>query len=439
MAVTSTTRRQTITGDDTTGPYTVNIVVQNDTDLLFTDSSGNTLVLDTDYTLNSTNTEVTFTSAVDQGDTVTVTRNHSFLSSVDLKNTGGVDAEVIEDALDKLIMLAQQLDEQQQRTLTLAITSTLTGLTITPDAGKFLKWNSAGTGIEGDIPTGGGLTSLVTDTSPVLGGDLDVGTYEIVSSSNNDIGITPNGTGSLYVKGNSTQGALFKLGEDTDNGTNTIGIQAPASLSSNVTLTLPSSDGSAGQVLSVDGSGQLSFSQAKSRVLLETKTASSSANIAFTSNIDSTYDKYEIEVTDYLSATNGTSITMQTSTNAGSSYSGGASDYRYVETSTSSNGATAANADDAHTGMIIFTGAYANSEHPTHFTVKFDSPDNTTTYKTFEWSGAAEGYNGSTRRGFVFQGAGTRLSTADIDAIKFTPSTGNITSGTFKLYGIVTS
>lgn len=38
-------------------------------------------------------------------------------------------------------------------------------------------------------------TDVVGDTSPQLGGDLDVVTHSIVSTSNRDINITPNGTG----------------------------------------------------------------------------------------------------------------------------------------------------------------------------------------------------------------------------------------------------
>ena len=39
------------------------------------------------------------------------------------------------------------------------------------------------------------------DTTPQLGGDLDVVTHDIVSTSNRDIEITPNGTGELKVGG----------------------------------------------------------------------------------------------------------------------------------------------------------------------------------------------------------------------------------------------
>ena len=46
----------------------------------------------------------------------------------------------------------------------------------------------------------GGFSSLADDSSPQLGGDLDVVTYDIVSTSNRDIDITPHGTGDVVLK-----------------------------------------------------------------------------------------------------------------------------------------------------------------------------------------------------------------------------------------------
>ena len=74
-------------------------------------------------------------------------------------------------------------------------------------------------------------TDLVNDTSPELGGNLDVVTHSIVTTaSNRDIAITPHGTGSVILDG----------------------------------LSYPQADGSAGQLLKTDGSGQLSFVSAGS-------------------------------------------------------------------------------------------------------------------------------------------------------------------------------
>ena len=63
----------------------------------------------------------------------------------------------------------------------------------------------------------------------------------------------------LAVTGNATAGAEIRLPEDTDNGTNYVALKAPDTIASNLTLTLPSADGTSGQVLTTNGSGVLSF------------------------------------------------------------------------------------------------------------------------------------------------------------------------------------
>jgi glycine cleavage system aminomethyltransferase T len=52
------------------------------------------------------------------------------------------------------------------------------------------------------------------------------------------------------------------LAEDTDNGTNTVTLRAPASIASNFELRLPTADGTSGQAIVTDGSGNLSFGTA---------------------------------------------------------------------------------------------------------------------------------------------------------------------------------
>ena len=68
----------------------------------------------------------------------------------------------------------------------------------------------------------------------------------------------------LAVGGSSSAGAEIRLPEDTDNGAHYVALKAPDSLADNLTLTLPTADGSNGQVLTTNGSGQLSFSTASS-------------------------------------------------------------------------------------------------------------------------------------------------------------------------------
>jgi hypothetical protein len=68
----------------------------------------------------------------------------------------------------------------------------------------------------------------------------------------------------LVVAGNSTAGAELRLPEDTDNGTNYVALKAADNIASNVTFTLPSADGTNGQLLQTNGSGALSFTNATS-------------------------------------------------------------------------------------------------------------------------------------------------------------------------------
>ena len=111
--------------------------------------------------------------------------------------------------------------------------------------------------IDGEIVTGGGgLSQIVGDTSPELGGDLDVLARSIVSSSNRNIALTPNGTGVVQIDGNvdiSTGAIDLKNGGaqsyirfycETSNQ-HYAQLQAPAhsDFAGNITLTLPSTAG----------------------------------------------------------------------------------------------------------------------------------------------------------------------------------------------------
>jgi len=61
------------------------------------------------------------------------------------------------------------------------------------------------------------------------------------------------------ICGNNT---ALRFNELTANGSNYIGLKAPASLSADLTFTLPSVDGTAGQFIKTDGAGNLSFATA---------------------------------------------------------------------------------------------------------------------------------------------------------------------------------
>ena len=107
-----------------------------------------------------------------------------------------------------------------------------------------------------------GSTDIVSDTTPQLGGSLDVNGQDITSASNGNIELSPHGTGRVIFKGNSGNGGngagRFQL--NCENNSHGITIQGPPhSAGANYVLTLPNDDGSADQVLKTDGSGVLSW------------------------------------------------------------------------------------------------------------------------------------------------------------------------------------
>ena len=93
--------------------------------------------------------------------------------------------------------------------------------------------------------SGAGLTGVdvVNDTSPQLGGNLDLNGNDIVTTSNADLELAPNGTGHVTVKGNDNQGAIQFNCENNSHGQ--IVKAAPHSESASNTLTLPSTGGDA--------------------------------------------------------------------------------------------------------------------------------------------------------------------------------------------------
>jgi hypothetical protein len=99
--------------------------------------------------------------------------------------------------------------------------------------GDKIIFASANDGTNPDIVSvNTGIADVVSDTSPQLGGNLDVNGNSIVSASNGNIAITPNGSGNIVLDG----------------------------------LTFPNADGSSGQVLQTNGSGTLSFTTPSSGI-----------------------------------------------------------------------------------------------------------------------------------------------------------------------------
>ena len=143
-----------------------------------------------------------------------------------------------------------------------------------------------------------GVSEVSSDTTPVLGGNLDVSTHDIVSASNRNIDLGANGTGSVVVRGNDTSGKLVLNCENNSHGVTIKG--PPHSAGATYTLTLPNDDGNANGLLQTNGSGVLSFVNSATLTELDVTTldmAGAIQELVYTANATGTF---------VLSAGNGT-------------------------------------------------------------------------------------------------------------------------------------
>ena len=141
-------------------------------------------------------------------------------------------------------------------------------------AGKTVKVNSSGNALE-FVTVTTPTQDIVDDTTPQLGGNLDVQTNEITTSTTNgNIKVTPNGTGVVEIKG--AGGADGTLQLNCSANSHGVKIKSPPhSAAQSYTLTLPSNIVN-GQFLKTDSNGNLSWAAAGSQTIAINTLSSSS-------------------------------------------------------------------------------------------------------------------------------------------------------------------
>ena len=169
------------------------------------------------------------------------------------------------------------------------------------------------------------------------------------------------------------------------------------------------------------------------RVLLQQQTASASATLDFTTSISSTYDDYEIRIVGLIPATNAVVLQMRVSTDGGSTY---------LSTNIYSHGGIRSNAGGSvafgtnSTSQFNLGSSQGNQSDNGGFsgTVSLFAPADTARFKqiktdAIEAATSATGYS-------TLSGSGTVQSAAAVNAFRFLFSSGNIASGTIRVYGL---
>jgi hypothetical protein len=171
-------------------------------------------------------------------------------------------------------------------------------------------------------------------------------------------------------------------------------------------------------------------------ILLSTQTASASATLDFTSLITSTYSTYIFEFDDIRPATDSVTFGIRTSTNNGSSYDSAATDYAYMQfnQALADSITTAETVDGQFAGTASLTSNVGNgAAEGLSGRLILRSPLGTARTKGGSFDII---YHDPSTIPTGVRGWWQRRATADIDAVQFLMSTGNITSGKIRMYGI---
>jgi len=175
-------------------------------------------------------------------------------------------------------------------------------------------------------------------------------------------------------------------------------------------------------------------------VLISTTTASNDASIEFTSGIDSTYKGYALMVWDTVPATDNTYLQLHVSTNGGSTWESGASDYGWETQYRNWNGDFQSDRNASDSKIVLnstitgFDWGVGNaSGEGMSARVYLSSPASSSVKQWCEYICFGVNSAGNLTR---YWGTGMYKTAASYDGIRITFSSGNISSGTFKLYGI---
>ena len=173
--------------------------------------------------------------------------------------------------------------------------------------------------------------------------------------------------------------------------------------------------------------------------LLQTQTASASATIDFTSNIDSTYDAYVFKFYEIHPATDGAYLTFNMSTDSGSNYnvtktsSSFHAFHNESDTVTSLSYDTVGDLAQSTGNQYISNNVGNDNDQNVSGTLTIFNPSSSVFVKHFISNTNVSQNTDYSINTYV---GGYGNTTNPIDAIQFLMTSGNIDSGVIKLYGI---
>ena len=133
-----------------------------------------------------------------------------------------------------------------------------------------IETSASGQSITVGLPSAVSVTTSLTVPTAIIDEVTITGNNVTTNASNADLILAPNGTGAVRTAATveiaSTDTGVGELRFEDSDSSHYVALKAPATVASNVTLTLPVDDGTSGQALVTDGSGVLSFGAAGATV-----------------------------------------------------------------------------------------------------------------------------------------------------------------------------
>lgn len=395
----------------------------------------------------------------------------SRLKSAEISNGNAINADDIEAELDQLVSAHNTNDTVQTSITTGTYTFAGAKTFSTSPLMNGIEERTAGSGVTLDTSAGSGV--LVKDgTVQVVAAPLasagcigyasnqfqgyrngatknflmtgDVAVISAVNSRSSNTILGTADSGALFVctstftqtiTAAATLGSLWYCFIRND-GTGIITLDPNASETIDGNTTIKVYPGEA-FTLVCDGSNFKTIGRQRGLILIQRQTASSSATIDFTTGLDDAeFDEFEFRIQHLVPATDATAAWLRISTDAGSSWKSAGTDYTYAGTYDDSAGGASTAVNSTGAGQIVISyGALCGNATGEAFSANIKVPilSNSAIYKTFNVTGGGQN---STPRAANVRVSGQYMAVTAINGVRFLQSAGNITSGTFEVWGL---
>jgi hypothetical protein len=170
--------------------------------------------------------------------------------------------------------------------------------------------------------------------------------------------------------------------------------------------------------------------------LLSTQTASNSASIAFT-GLTTSYSAYKILISNYVPVTTVTRFQLQFSTDNGSSWLTG-TNYNWCKKVIRPGGTNTVLNNNSVAILLDYQSFTKTANKSSAYEITFINPDISIANPGVHWISGNWDNGGGVPALVAIIGQGYYSATQATNAIRFISSSGNLSSGTFNLYGILT-